>query len=88
MAGLLPEIIRARPRGTSLDSLFRRGMEREKAVQEACFLDPQAAWRKFVDEKWISTRWNVIPEEDNTEGLVPWLCIAYEAWHDFLVSDS
>ncbi len=86
MQGILPEIIRTRPHGTSLGPLFRVGMEREKAAQQACFLDPQAAWRKFVDEKWISRRWNVIPEEDGTEGIVPWLCIAYEAWYQHFVS--
>jgi asparagine synthase (glutamine-hydrolysing) len=86
MQGLLPDIIRTRPSGTSLDSLFFRGVEREKAVLEGCFLNPQAAWRKFVDGKWILTRWNGIWQEDGPEGSVPWLCITYENWYKNVIA--
>ena len=63
-------------------------MKRGKIVQEDCFLRPGTAWRNFVDEKWISTRWNAVSEEDDLGGLVPWSCIAYEAWHQHFISDG
>jgi asparagine synthase (glutamine-hydrolysing) len=86
MHGLLPDIIRSRPSGTSLDSLFFRGVEQEKDILNNCFLNPQAAWRKFVDEKWILNRWNGIWLEDGPEGSVPWSCITYESWHQKVIS--
>jgi asparagine synthase (glutamine-hydrolysing) len=88
MKGLLPEVVRVRPKAASLDPFFRRGMQRGKIVQEDCFLRPGTAWRNFVDEKWISTRWNAVSEEDDLGGLVPWSCIAYEAWHQHFISDG
>lgn len=81
MKGLLPEMIRTRPQPTSLISLYFRGLEREKAVLQACFQKPGADWGSFVDEKWISTRWDGIPEKDGAEALIPWLCLAFEVWN-------
>ena len=82
MRGSLPEIIRGRRQPTSLVSLYSRGIEREKVTLQACFLNPEAGWRKFVKADWISKRWNIplTPAQDGPEALAPWLCASYESW--------
>jgi len=83
MREFLPETIRARPGKTSWVSLFFRGMEREKDVFKNCLQDSQAAWRKFAQSDWISSRWDAVftREQDGADKVAPWLCVSYEAWH-------
>ena len=84
MQGLLPEVIRTRPRPTSLGSLFFRGLERERATLSACMQDPTASWRKYVDSGWLSGHWRTARPKDSAEGLVAWLCVSYESWYKFI----
>jgi asparagine synthase (glutamine-hydrolysing) len=82
MRDILPEKIRVRPGKTSWISLFFRGMEHEKETLQNCIQDPQAFWRKFVRSDWILSRWNIpfSRNQDGADKIVPWLCVAYEAW--------
>lgn len=83
MRGILPEAIRIRRQPTSLISFYFRGVEREKSVLQACFQDPNAAWRKYANADWIAKRWNmaVTPDQDGPQVLAPWLCFSFEAWY-------
>ncbi|MBN1304052.1 MAG: hypothetical protein JXA13_06420 [Anaerolineales bacterium] len=85
MRGLLPEVIRNRPRPTYLNSLYGRGLERESKFLHTALQNPNAGWRKFIKNKWISkNRDAFIPNarnKNNTEVLIPWLCISYDAWY-------
>jgi asparagine synthase (glutamine-hydrolysing) len=82
MRGILPEVIRTRPRPTSLESLFSRGMDREKDIFLACLDDPDAQWRNYVADEWLSEHLNTIFKGDGSQGLVPWLCLSYETWYN------
>ena len=83
MQGILPESIRTRIYPTSLEPLFFRGIEREKAVLQSCFQNHDAGWRTFVRADWLIKHWNVldIPDRDGIDVMVPWLCISYETWY-------
>jgi asparagine synthase (glutamine-hydrolysing) len=80
MEGTLPEVIRTRPRPTSLAPLFQRGLERERDLLEACLRDPGASWPKFADEKWLLEQRGTAFQQSGPEALAPWLCVSFESW--------
>lgn len=81
MQGFLPEVIRTRPRPTSMESLYKRGRDREKNLLQSLLDDPESPWRKYVAPNWLSKNLDTII--DGSEGLVPWLCISYETWYNY-----
>ncbi len=86
MQGILPEAIRTRYQPTIMDSLYFRGFVREKKVQQDCFQDMGANWRRFVSAEWLSTHWKSLFSQvtRSSEELVPWLCMSYELWYKSL----
>jgi asparagine synthase (glutamine-hydrolysing) len=87
MQGILPEAIRTRDQPTYLGPLYLRGFVREKKVQQACFQDSAAGWRRFVSVDWLSGHWKRLFSlvDRRSDVLVPWLCMTYELWSKSLV---
>jgi asparagine synthetase B (glutamine-hydrolysing) len=90
MKGILPEPIRNRIEPTSLMPLYFRGVDREKAILQACLDDPGAVWRKFVHADWVFNRWNAVltPDQDGPHAVVPWLCVSLESWYKSSISQT
>jgi asparagine synthase (glutamine-hydrolysing) len=87
MRGILPETIRTRDHPTYLGSLYLHGFVREKKVQQACFQDSSASWRRFVNADWLFKHWNRLFSliDRRSDVLVPWLCMSYDIWYKLLV---
>jgi hypothetical protein len=82
MRGILPEPIRARWKPTSLMPLYTRGVQQESPAIETCVSKTDSRWSGFVDSGWLSKRWYDVdaPDEDGPQAVIPWLCVAFEAW--------
>jgi asparagine synthase (glutamine-hydrolysing) len=87
MRGILPEIIRTRVARTTFESLYFRGIEREKRLFESYLNDMQAEWRKFLRADWSSKILD-LAHTDSVEGLLPFSCISYEVWKQCFVSKN
>jgi asparagine synthase (glutamine-hydrolysing) len=79
MQGILPEVIRTRSIPTPLNSLYFRGVERERKTLQGCIQNPNAIWSKFIRPDWLN---KLAPDQQGREGLVRWLCIAFEIWYN------
>jgi hypothetical protein len=91
MKPLMPDLIRLRREQTSFLPLFLRGLEHEKDALQNRLDAPynqELGWHKFVQADWVSRRWDsaISQEQNQADVLVPWLCLAYEAWHNRLIS--
>jgi len=82
MTGILPELIRTRTERQELNSLYFRGMEREKFRIKSLLQKPSAGWHGYVKNDWLAA--NSDPSESRectgAEALVPWMCASYEIW--------
>lgn len=79
MQEILPEVIRTRHTKTSFNSLYHRGVDRERARLESYLGDPKAEWRKFFRADW-SSKLPYLSRANGVEGLLPFLCASYETW--------
>ncbi len=83
MQNILPEKIRRRNKATSLESLFRRGMEMEKQVVEKYLGGHREhAWQRYVKKRWFARRLGVASMLNLS---IDSLCISYEMWHKSVI---
>ena len=87
MKGILPEIIRARPRPTALLPLYKLGLQKEQHVIQSCLQDPHAVWPQYVNAEWLRAHWqiNAPAEQVGTESMIAWLCVSFESWYKYAV---
>jgi asparagine synthetase B (glutamine-hydrolysing) len=90
MKDILPHPILSRFQSTPLLPLFSRGLERESGMLQACFQDPDAAWRKYVRPDWLleQSKVKLTPETDGPRAVVPWLCASYAIWFQSFFSSE
>lgn len=88
MKGILPEIIRTRPRPTALLPFYKAGMEKENQTIQACIGDPNAAWNKFIRADWLASHLQINAPADQvgTESVIAWLSVSFESWYKCVVS--
>ncbi len=83
MKDILPEKIRHRNKATSLESLFRRGMEMEKqVVQEYLGGHREHPWQRFVKKMWCARR---LDPSSMLNLSIDSLCISYGMWHKSVI---
>jgi len=82
MQGILPETVRTRERKTALNSLFFRGLEREKISLNAYLQDPSLDWWVYIRTDWLN---NSLLERRGRAMVMPWYCIAYNKWYKSLL---
>jgi asparagine synthase (glutamine-hydrolysing) len=83
MQGILPDTLTNRTDKTFFNSVFLRGMKREKTLIQTYIQNPAAAWRKLVRPDWISQKWNIMLKDGlfQSDLIVLWNCISYETWY-------
>lgn len=88
MKGILPEIIRTRPRPTALLPLYQLGMQKESSVLDTCINDPNALWQTYVRPDWLRSHLQIKARADQvgTESMIGWLCVSFESWYKYIVS--
>ena len=86
MKGILPEIIRTRPRPTALLSFYKLGMQKEVQVIEDCLNDPSAVWQTYIRPGWLRDHLeiNAPPERVGTESMIAWLSVSFESWYKYM----
>jgi len=79
MRGLLPEIVRQRPKGSFLAPLFERGMAHHRRWLTKTMLEPpEAAWRRFVHPAWVAGALQPNSQRSGIEQVIFWQCVAFE----------
>lgn len=89
MKGILPEIIRTRPRPTALLPLYQRGLQREALKIQENLRNPRSIWPQFVKSDWLYENVKVeLPVElVGTESMIAWLCVSFESWYKCATSE-
>ncbi|MGV8042273.1 MAG: asparagine synthase-related protein [Thermoanaerobaculaceae bacterium] len=83
MRGILPEEVRLRTANSSLLGLYRRGvLDRERSALERLVGNPNAAWRRFVDERLLRESCSdaFLGGKDQARLLLPFVCASYDQW--------
>ena len=82
MRGLLPEEVRRRGGKTSLEGLFRRGLEREGKALRELLEHPEAAWKDYVRHDALAPLL-ASPAADHPAELhrTAWLAVGFELWN-------
>ena len=81
MRGLLPEIVRLRPKGSFLAPLFERGMVHHRRWLTKTIVEPpEAAWRRFVHPESVAGALQPDSKPPGIERVIFWQCVAFEHW--------
>jgi hypothetical protein len=75
--------VRLRRRPSSLRTLCARGLaERETAFVADLLSAPGAAWKRYVEPRWIGRSYpaRVDGGYDGVEAVVIWRCLCFEIW--------
>lgn len=83
MRGILPEEVRLRTANSALLGLYRRGLlDRERSALERLVGSPNAAWRRFVEERLLreSCSEAVLGGKDEVLMLLPFVCASFDRW--------
>lgn len=83
MRGILPEEIRLRTANSALLGLYRRGvLDREKSTLDRLVGNPNAGWRRFVNEGSLreSCSMTTLGGKDQALVLLPFVCASFDRW--------
>lgn len=88
MKGLLPDSLRMRYAPTSLADLYVSGhLKYFDFIQQTLFAS-NTQWQHYVRSDWLSNQLAtpVTQIKDGPHALIPFLCVAYEIWFHFFLS--
>lgn len=79
-AGLLPDVVRLRPKSGSLTPFFRLGLRgRAQAAVAALLSDPRRQWPDWLDERQVAQACET-PRPDDRADLLLWAATSLELW--------
>lgn len=83
MQGILPEIIRTRPRPTALLPLYKIGLQKEQHLITDHLDALNPAWEAYIRQDWLRSHWkiNAPAEQVGTESMIVWLCVSFDSWY-------